>query len=178
MNTVVIIAARLTSSRFPGKVLKPIGPLPSLAHSLIRARAVGFRVVLAVPASQRSEIATALIGEGLSEDWWNDVHGGPEDDVLARMTAAAMAEHADIVVRLTGDCPFVDPRMVWACADAAAKHNCYVANCGVPTPKGLYERTEPRGLDVEAFPMWALVDADLYANDPLEIGRASCRERV
>ena len=169
MNIVLIIQARLTSQRLPSKVLKPIGPLPSLAHTLIRARATGFRVVLAVPDSQRSVIATALVGEeGLNEDWWNDVHGGPEDDVLARMTSAAMAERADIVVRLTGDCPFVDPRMVWTCAYGAAKHDCYVANCGVPTARGLFPRTEPRGLDVEAFPLWALVDADLYATEALE----------
>ena len=169
MNIVLIIQARLTSQRLPSKVLKPIGPLPSLAHTLIRARATGFRAVLAVPDSQRSVIATALVGEeGLNEDWWNDVHGGPEDDVLARMTSAAMAERADIVVRLTGDCPFVDPRMVWTCAYGAAKHDCYVANCGVPTARGLFPRTEPRGLDVEAFPLWALVDADLYATEALE----------
>ena len=165
MNTVVIIQARLTSSRLPGKVLKPIGPVPAISHTISRAGLTGFKPPLAVPDGQQWEIIDALWPRAFGP---MPVYAGPEDDVLGRMAAAAMAEHADIVVRLTGDCPFVDPRMVWTCAYGAAQHNCYVANCGVPTARGLFPRTEPRGLDVEAFPMWALIDADLYATEPLE----------
>lgn len=157
MNTVVIVQARLTSTRLPGKVLKPIGPWPAVAHTHLRARFAGFRTVLAVPAPQCQEFhATLHLGPEVT------LYGGPENDVLARVTAVAMQERADIVVRLTGDCPFVEPRMVWACADAVRQLNCYVANC---CPG---QRTEPKGLDVEAFPMWALVDADLYATTPEE----------
>lgn len=147
MNTVVIIQARLTSTRLPEKVLKPIAGVPSIQHTVGRAALTGFRTVLAIPTGQ----ATLADQRG-----WQDVYGGPEYDVLARVTGAAMLTHADIVVRLTGDCPFVDPRMVWACAHDAALKNHYVSNCWP-------ERTEPKGLDVEAFPTWALVDADLYA---------------
>ena len=159
MKTVVIIQARLTSTRLPGKVLKPIGPHLALSHTWLRATQTGLRTVLATPMIQRLTIAMALQEDlqKVSVDSCLTLYGGSEEDVLGRYTEAAMQEQADIVVRLTGDRPFIDPRMVWTCAHGVAQHNCYVANC-LPG-----KRTEPRGLDVEAFPAWALVDADLYA---------------
>lgn len=162
MKTVVIIQARLSSERLPGKVLKLIGDRAAIAHTYSRASATGCRTVLAIPESQvttfRSGIfypPTSGIEEGII------FYGGPEHDVLGRYAQVAMQEQADFVVRITGDCPFVDPEMVWMAARMTAKTGHYVANCWS-------ERTEPKGLDVEAFPTEMLIYASLHATAPAD----------
>lgn len=102
MNTVVIIQARLTSSRLPGKVLMEIGGKPILQHCVEHCRESGHDVVVAIPETPAND--------GLAV-WLRDrQYGfvrGPEDDVLGRYAVAADAYAADWCFRVTADCPFV-----------------------------------------------------------------------
>lgn len=143
MKAVALLQARAGSSRLPGKVLADVGGLPLLAHALRRAGAAERldEVVLATTTLERDDPVAALgAAEGVA------VHRGPEDDVLRRMLDAARGAGADAIVRLTGDCPLLDPdvidRVVAALVDERPRVD-YASN--------VLERTYPKGLDCEAL---------------------------
>lgn len=151
-KVVAIIAARLSSSRLPGKIFADIAGHPLLWHVITRvqqARMVDL-VVIAVPHG-----TPILVDCGL---WYF----GPEDDVLARYYGAAQAAGAEVVVRITGDCPLIDPKVidmaVWLQRDFG---NEYLSNINPPT--------FPDGLDVEVFSIAALEKA--YRNAVLQSDR-------
>lgn len=108
-NIVAIVQARMGSTRFPGKVLKPIAGEPLLWHvvnRLKRSKLIG-QVTLATSTNPLDD-AIAEFGER---------HGvlvvrGPEDNVLARFALAAEATDADIIVRVSADAPFIDAGFV------------------------------------------------------------------
>ena len=141
MHVIAVIQARAGSDRLPGKVLRDLGGLPVLAWVVRAARA----------ASQVDEVvvATTTLPEDdptalLAEQAGASVVRGPVDDVLTRYLLALDASPADAVVRLTADCPLLDPRLIDAvvgCWRAAADGVDYVATT--------LNRTLPRGLDVE-----------------------------
>lgn len=108
MTTVALIQARLSSTRLPGKVLLPLAGRPALEWVV--------RAAQAIPGVDRVAIATSDQPDDDALAAWADAHAipchrGPLDDVLARFVLAARAENADIVLRLTGDCPFLDPHV-------------------------------------------------------------------
>src|SRR5690348_13196312 len=123
MKTVCIVQARTGSQRFPLKVLAALHGKPMLAHVLERAAAIPGvdEVCLAIPESDKR-----LLGH-----LWPVVSYGPENDVLSRYLNAACSRAADVIVRVTGDCPLLAPDL--ACT-ALAVHNVlgkgYVACCG------------------------------------------------
>lgn len=99
----VAIQARMGSTRLPGKVLKPIGKKPALAHTIDRVRLTGYKYVLTIPTGVENDV---LYNWALDYDV--PVHRGPHPDVLLAMAnACAWVGGADYVVRVTGDCPFV-----------------------------------------------------------------------
>src|SRR5579871_1628792 len=107
MKTVAVIQARMGSRRLPGKVMKNLGGAPALAWAVRAAQAAqGIDEVWIAT----SEVAT----DDVVADWAVKnrvpVHRGSEHDVLARYLGAAKASSADVVVRLTADCPFADPQ--------------------------------------------------------------------
>ena len=140
---VAIVQARMTSQRLPGKVLQVCGDRPLLDWQLLRLQRC--------TAIDDIWIATSdqVCDEPISQ--WAQRAGipcyrGAADDVLARYVAAARTARADVVVRITADCPLIDPevtdRVVMDLVEHA--HECdYASN--------VLERTFPRGLDVEAF---------------------------
>lgn len=138
----IVIQARLGSHRFPGKVLAQLEGRPVIQHVIERCKKAG-PVVLAIP-SKDTEIAEAV--GGLVTIYY---HPGDENDVLSRYYHAAKAFKADVVARVTGDCPLVDPDTIEAVVrlrDAARADYC--AN-------------EPYidGLGMEAFTFAALEEA-------------------
>ncbi|WP_269714108.1 glycosyltransferase family protein [Caulobacter sp. NIBR2454] len=146
MTTVAITQARMTSERLPGKILLPLAGAPLLARHLARlARARSLdRVVVASPTGSVSDpIRELCAGLGFT------VIDGPEEDVLARFMNAARATQADIIVRVTSDCPFIDPELVDLVIARRAEANADYATLDAP---GVY----PRGLDVEVFTRAAL----------------------
>ncbi|MEQ3551221.1 glycosyltransferase family protein [Pseudonocardia nematodicida] len=140
MRINAVIQARTGSSRLPGKVLRTLGGRAVLDRVVDAARdAPGIDRVLVATSTAPGDDAVAEQSAALGVD----VVRGSEDDVLARFVQAADEYPCDAVVRLTADCPLLDPELVGLVAATwrnAPGHD-YVATTLV--------RTLPRGLDVE-----------------------------
>lgn len=109
MKKVCVVQARLNSTRLPGKVLYELGGLPMigfLLHRLRRSETLD-EIVLATSTEPANDALAATVRVmGFA------VFRGPEEDVLARYAGAAQEHGADIVVRVTGDCPLADPGLI------------------------------------------------------------------
>ena len=159
---VAVVQARMGSSRLPGKVLMPLAGSLSLEFMLGRVRRARMlaEVVLATSVAPVDDEVAAL-GERLGVE----VHRGSEADVLDRVYRA-VAERGldprDVVVRLTGDCPFASPEVIDAVVGAllASSELAYVSNVSPPT--------FPDGLDCEALTFAALEAAWREAREPYE----------
>jgi spore coat polysaccharide biosynthesis protein SpsF (cytidylyltransferase family) len=159
MRVIAIIQARLGSKRLPGKVLMEIEGRPLLAHVVERALAIQGvdRIVVNAPDRDVCELREATPAEA-------EVYGikDQEQDVLGSYLEVARTEHADVIMRLTGDCPLLDPEL---CASVLELHrglpSAYAAN---DTLRSGY----PDGTDCEVFSMQALNLAAYTASDPFE----------
>lgn len=148
MRVTAVVQARSGSTRLPGKVLRSLGGRPVLSWVLRAAReAACFEGLVVATTSLPEDDAVAR----LAEEAGAGVVRGPVDDVLDRYLLALDAHPADAVVRLTADCPLLDPALLrtvvaaWRAAPDAAD---YVATT--------LHRTLPRGLDVELLTAEAL----------------------
>jgi spore coat polysaccharide biosynthesis protein SpsF (cytidylyltransferase family) len=155
---VAVVQARASSQRFPQKVLGDVEGRPVLARLLGRVRESAECAAVAVATSTREDDdAVARIAE--DEDV--AVVRGPLDDVLDRYRRAAEALDADAVVRLTGDCPLVDPRVIDDVVRRFRETSAhYVSNVRPPT--------FPDGLDVEVISRAALERSAREATLPSE----------
>ena len=150
-----IIQARLGSSRLPGKVLAELGGRPMLTFLVERLRCctVIDRIVLAT-TDQPSDEVLADLGESLGLV----VVRGSESDVLARFAQVAEFTTAPALIRITGDCPLVDPGLLAeAIKQFQAQGVDYLSNCVPPT--------YPDGLDIEVFSRQALLQAEAECLD-------------
>ncbi|MBB3908600.1 cytidylyltransferase domain-containing protein [Anoxybacteroides rupiense] len=105
MKTLIIIQARMGSSRLPGKVLMPLGDSVVLDYVVSRCKQVQPVVDVIV--------ATSVLPQDDAIEAWCKEHGvscfrGSEDDVLARYYECARSYQPNYVIRVTADCPFVD----------------------------------------------------------------------
>ncbi len=146
MKTVAIVQARMASSRLPGKVLADVSGRPMLDHVIRRARWARLLNVVSVATSRGSAddaVARFCSDSGVS------CFRGSEADVLDRYYRAALELDADIVVRLTGDCPLLDPAVIDKVIRCfhEGDHD-YVSNT--------LEPSYPDGLDTEVFRRQAL----------------------
>ena len=141
MSTVVVVQARTGSRRLPGKVLEDVAGAPLIARVLERAARIpgADRVVLATTSAD-SDDRLADVGAGLGFE----VVRGRVDDVLARFALAAERTDASVVVRVTGDCPLLDPAVSGSVLRAFATE-------GVSYASNIEPPTYPDGLDTEAF---------------------------
>ena len=165
-RVLVIAQARMGSSRLPGKVLREAGSLSLLAHlarRLARSETASERVVATTVDPSDDELVEAARALGLR------VHRGSVDDVLDRFGATLDALEAapeDVVVRVTGDCPLLDPgeldRLVheFLARRAGEERLDYLTN-----QAGAVRRI-PRGLDVEVFTAGDLARARVEAELP------------
>ncbi len=162
-----VVQARAGSTRFPGKVLAPLHGEPILTHVLTRAGAARCPdlVVLATTTSA-SDDPVAELGEQSGVV----VVRGPKEDVLQRFVMAAEAVKADVVVRLTGDCPLLDPRLVDRVVRALLQSGSeYAGNVAPPT--------YPDGYDVEALTADCLARLDREATKDYEREHVTARAR-
>ncbi len=109
MKTVIVIQARMGSTRLPGKVLRPINKTPLLEHLLRRMEAVQGNPMLYVATSDRPEnvpLIEFLRKRGIA------VFAGDEENVLSRFLAIARETGCETLVRVTGDNPLTDPGML------------------------------------------------------------------
>lgn len=157
-NTLALIQARMSSSRFHGKVLAPLGGVPAIVFMVERARRARLvDQVVVVTSTDPSDdpLVQALVQHGIA------LYRGDLHDVLARYAAAAAHFGATEIVRLTGDCPLVDPAIVDAVLAARAATGAdYASNVDPPT--------FPDGFDVECFSAEALHRAAAHAQTPAE----------
>ncbi len=138
----VIIQARMGSNRLPGKVMMDLCGKPVLWHILQRVK----------QAKLVDEIVVATSAQKADDEIYNYLNSigtkcfrGSEDDVLARYYYAAKQYPADAIVRITADCPLIDPHIIDKVISSFSISACeYASNTGD-------ERKYPRGLDCEIF---------------------------
>lgn len=148
-RVVIIVQARMGSTRLPEKSLKEIAGKPLLGYVLQRLKRVksANEIVVATTIQPKDDIL-AQFCQSLNIPVWR----GSEEDVLSRYGEAAQAFHADVIVRISGDCPLIDPEIVeQAISLFQTGHYDYVSN--------VIQRTYPRGMDVEVFSRKALNQA-------------------
>jgi spore coat polysaccharide biosynthesis protein SpsF len=162
MRTVAIIQARMSSSRLPGKVLQDIAGQPMLVRVLERARkakTVDDVIVATTTDSSDDPIETMCRARGYL------VYRGSMFDVLDRYFGAARAAQADIVVRVTADCPVIDPAVIDQVVEAFHAQGADFACNRLPPP---WKRTWPIGLDTEVCSIAGLERAWKEAKLPYE----------
>lgn len=141
MKVVAIVQARLGSVRLPKKVLKPITGKPMIELLLKRLSKSKELSDIVVATSNRTENDEL---ESLIETLDFKCTRGSEHDVLSRFYESAKSCQADVVVRITGDCPLVDPELVDKCVREYIKNDIdYFSN--------IDPVTYPDGLDIEVF---------------------------
>ena len=159
-DTVIIVQARMTSTRLPGKVLLPIAGRPMLAYQLERLCRVqrATRVVVATTTNATDDAIVSVAATcGIT------CTRGPEMDVLGRFAQAADQVRASVIVRTTADCPLIDPPIVDQAINAFLEtpgRYDYVSN--------MLEPSYPYGMAVEVFSAAALAVANAEAIDEAE----------
>ncbi len=153
MKTVAVVQARMGSSRLPGKVMRQIGGR-TLIDILTARLSASLLVDEIVIATGEGADNLDLVAHG--HELGFRVVRGSESDVLSRFALAAREADAQIVVRITGDCPLVDPSLV----DLAISE---FRDSGVDYVTNAVPATFPDGLDVEVFSREALEIANAEA---------------
>jgi spore coat polysaccharide biosynthesis protein SpsF len=154
MKTVIIVQARMTSTRLPGKILKTVLDKPLLEYQIERLRRIKLadEIVIATTINDTDQPIVDFCNRlGLS------YFRGSEEDVLARYHGASEKHRADVIVRITSDCPVIDPIV---CEEAIA---FFLNN----QEQYDYVRLEryPRGLDAEVFSFKVLDECFREATD-------------
>lgn len=156
--TAVIVQARMASTRLPGKVMMEIAGHTVLDHVLSRCRAIAGADAVCCATAEGAE-CDPIAAE--AERCGATVFRGSETDLLERYRQAARSLRAEVVLRVTSDCPLIDPEICAAVLalrrEAAADFACN----NMP-------RTWPHGLDCEAFTMAVLERAAREATSPYE----------
>lgn len=158
MKIAAIVQARMGSTRLPNKVMKTIGKTPMielLLTRLAKSRTID-QIVLATSDDPRNLPLIEFVQQlGIT------VACGSEDDVLDRYVKAARQVEADIIIRVTGDCPLIDPAIV----DKAVER---FTTLGVDYLSNTAPATFPDGLDTEVFKCEALERAARETSDPFD----------
>ena len=143
MRTLIIVQARMSSTRLPGKVLKTVLGKPLLGYQIERLQHVqnADDVVVATTINPADDPIVEFCQTSQTQ-----FYRGSEEDVLSRYYYAAQQFNADTVVRVTSDCPLIDPQVVEQVIRTYLQNipsYDYVSNC--------LSRTYPRGMDTEVF---------------------------
>ena len=147
MTPLVILQARMSSKRFPGKVLQDLLGKPMIIRQISRiqsAKNIGKIVV----ATTRREDDDLLVSTLLENEI--DIYRGATDDVISRYVKVIRKFQANTVVRLTADCPLVMPELLDSMIEDFSYNNWdYLSNTIFPT--------YPDGLDIEIFSAKSLI---------------------
>lgn len=159
MRVAAIIESRMTSTRLPGKNLKPILDRPMVCRLIERVRqATTVNAICLATSDDPSDQPLEEIArqEGIH------CYRGSLDDVLDRVLKAAQSVQADLLVEITGDCPLMDPRIL----DAAVKRYAvgdvdYIINV-------LDQLSFPIGFDVQVYPVALLEEVARLTQEPYD----------
>jgi spore coat polysaccharide biosynthesis protein SpsF len=158
MKITAIVQARTGSTRLPGKVLMDLGGETVLARVLRRlgrASRIDEMVVATTDTASDDEIGTECARLQVP------CFHGSQDNVLDRYSKAAEQFHSDLIVRVTADCPLLDPEVLDEVVAACITKNIDLSCNDVP-------HTFPRGLDVEAFTIETLRRVQGMADQPYQ----------
>ncbi|MBI96476.1 glutamate-1-semialdehyde aminotransferase [bacterium] len=161
MKIIIIVQARTSSSRLPGKVLLPILNRPLIIHLLDRVALSNkiSKLILATSTDPTDDKLAKLVS-----DYDYNVYRGSLDDVLDRFYKCAKYESASDIVRITGDCPLIDPELINELIDEYFKGDWdYIGNSINPN-----KLTVPDGFDIEIFKFSSLEKANNYSLLPSE----------
>lgn len=157
-RTIAIIQSRMDSTRLPGKALVDIAGRPAINQLIRRLRRVQeVAEVVVATTTQRSDdqLADHLLGLGVS------VHRGPSADVLGRIAGAAESRECTHVVKVTADCPLLDPSLVSEVIAVSLQTGFDFVSNGMT-------RSFPDGMDCAVVRQEALIRSALDAKDSLE----------
>jgi len=159
INILAIVQARMGSTRLPGKVLMEINGKPLieiLLNRLSKSNKIQ-KIIIATSIDKNNDPLVEKVNKIGFE-----VYRGSEENVLKRYFEAASLFKARAVVRITGDCPIIDPQIVDKVINLYEKNNIdYASNINPPT--------YPDGLDVEVFSFESLEEAYLKAKNKEEM---------
>jgi glutamate-1-semialdehyde 2,1-aminomutase len=146
MKVVAIVQARMGSTRLPNKVMKVVVGRPMIELLLTRlAQSKELNQIVVATSVDERNLPLVRFVQSLGYA----CEQGSENDVLMRYVQVARVHHADVVVRITGDCPLVDPRLVDECIRRFRTADVdYLSNVVPPT--------YPDGLDIEVVTLAAL----------------------
>jgi len=158
MKTVAVIQARMGSTRLPGKVMMDLGGRPVLNWS--------WRAAYQAAGVDDVWIATSTEPADDVIDAWCKTHSipvfrGSEIDVLSRFVGCAQVSDADLIIRITGDCPFIDPDIIGGIVRLQKR-------TGADFVTNVSPRTYPDGLDIQLMTRKALFAAHKYATRPVD----------
>lgn len=161
-GVVAVVQARMTSSRLPGKVLRPIDGRPMLAYQLERMRRAACldHIVIATTVNATDDPIVAFC-----EAQGCDVTRGSESDVLSRYAEAAQRFGAATIVRLTSDCPLIDPSLI---DEAVQRFQSFLSVDRCDYLSNMLEPSFPYGMAVEVMTAQALLVAAAQATAPQE----------
>jgi spore coat polysaccharide biosynthesis protein SpsF len=146
MKTVAIVQARMGSTRLPGKVLQDLAGEPMLARVVNRTyRAKTLQEVVIATTTNTVDDVIVKLCEARGWSWFR----GSEEDVLDRYYRAAKKYQADFIVRITSDCPLIDPEVIDQVVQEFLERQPEVDYASNTWPR----RTFPRGLDTEVMRM-------------------------
>jgi spore coat polysaccharide biosynthesis protein SpsF len=158
LRTVVIIQARMGSTRLPGKIMMKVKGKTLLEYQLERVkRSKCIDEVIIATTVKEADDEIVEHCKKLSVSCFR----GSEDDVLSRYYGAAKQYNAEVIVRLTSDCPIIDPFVIDQVISNYQQHDYdYVSNTII--------RSYPRGMDVEVFSFRSLEESYIRARDSAE----------
>lgn len=145
MKYAVIIQARIGSTRLPAKVLKDLCGKPVLEHEIERikqAKKIDGIIVATTDNENNQPIIDIAERQGVC------YFKGSENDVLERYYYAAKEHNVKNIIRITADCPLIDPHLIDEMIDVYEKNECDIIT-NVPDDNS--QMTYPRGLDIEIF---------------------------
>ncbi len=158
MKVVAIVQARMGSTRLPNKVMKPLMGVPMI--ELLLERLSKSNQIDQIVLATSSDPKNAPLVQHVERLGYTCIRGS-ETDVLDRFLAAARQVQADVVVRITGDCPLIDAVLVDQTIERYNTSNVdYLSNTS--------PATYPDGLDTEVFSMQALERAGRETQDPFD----------
>jgi len=156
LKVLCIIQARMSSNRLPKKALADLNGKPAIIRMIQRVKKSQLidKLVLATGKSNDNDVLEKLVKQFTQIN----VFRGENNDVLSRFVDVSKKYRADIIVRLTGDCPLIDPELIDKAIQLLIdKKADYVSN--------ILKRTYPDGLDVEVFNFDTLLKVDKISQD-------------
>jgi spore coat polysaccharide biosynthesis protein SpsF len=153
MRTVAILQGRMSSSRLPGKVLLEIAGKPMIQHVIERTkRARTLDAVIVATTSDPSDAPLAAFAVSMGIP----VTRGSLHDVLDRYYQAAKTHEAEVIVRITADCPVIDPEVIDQTVKLVTDHSSLITDFSCNRLPPPFTRSFPIGLDVEVCTFAAL----------------------